>query len=59
MAQAPCPASGTYRPRRARHFPLYWLAEEHYETQQRLYDERFARRYGFWRAEIERTLFAF
>ena len=59
MEQPPCPASGTYRPRRARHSPLYRLTEEHYETLQRLYDERFAQRYGFWRAEIERTLFAF
>ncbi len=52
-------AAAAYRPRRARESPLYRLAEAHHETFKQVYDERFAGRYGFWRAEVERTLFAF
>ena len=48
-----------YRPRRVRDSPLYRLAEEHFETFKQVYDDRFASRYGFWRAEVERTLLAF
>jgi hypothetical protein len=35
------------------------LAERHQETFKQVYDERFFERYGFWRAEVERTLWAF
>jgi hypothetical protein len=59
MATAACDALGSYRPRRARDSPLYRLAETHHETFKQVYDERFAERYGFWRAEVERTLWAF
>ena len=59
MAEAACLTAPAYRPRRARDSPLYRLAEPHHETFKQVYDERFAVRYGFWRAEIERTLWAF
>ena len=59
MADAACVVPARYRPRRPRDSPLYRLAEEHYESFKQVYDERFTERYGFWRAEIERTLFAF
>jgi len=52
-------SSGVYRPRRPRESPLWRLTEEHLETFKQVYDDRFAERYGFWRAEIERTLLAF
>jgi hypothetical protein len=58
MAEAACAAPAAYRPRRARDSSLYRLAETHHETFKQVYDERFAVRYGFWRAEIERTLWA-
>lgn len=59
MASAACEDAPTYRPRRARESPLYRLTETHHETFKQLYDERFAERYGFWRTEVERTLWAF
>jgi hypothetical protein len=59
MAGTSCATLPAYRPRRARDSPLYRLAETHHETFKQVYDERFAERYGFWRAEIERTLWAF
>jgi len=59
MADAACSGPAAYRPRRARDSPLYRLAETHHETFKQVYDERFAGRYGSWRAEIERSLFAF
>ncbi len=52
-------SSGVYRPRRPRESPLWRLTEEHLETFKQVYDDRFAQRYGFWRAEIERTLLGF
>jgi len=48
-----------YRPRRPRDSPLWRLTEEHLEPFKRVYDDRFASRYGFWRSEIERTLLGF
>ena len=59
MADAACSGPAAYRPRRPRDSPLYRLAEAHHETFKQVYDERFAGRYGSWRAEIERSLFAF
>ncbi len=59
MADSACTGPAAYRPRRPRDSPLYRLAEAHHETFKQVYDERFAGRYGSWRAEIERTLFAF
>ena len=51
--------SGVYRLRRPRESLLWRLTEEHLETFKQVCGDRFARRYGFWRAEIERTLLAF
>jgi hypothetical protein len=59
MADAACLGAAAYRPRRARESPLYRLAEAHHETFKQVYAERFAERYGAWRAVIESTLFAF
>jgi hypothetical protein len=39
-----------YRPRNPRATPLYQLLETHFETLKRQWEERFERRYGFWRA---------
>src|SRR3972149_11626876 len=59
MAEAACDGPAPSRPRRARESPLYRLAETQYETFKQVYDQRFAERYGAWRAVIEGTLFAF
>jgi hypothetical protein len=38
---------GVYRPRRPRVSPLYRLIEDHFEQFATVYDERFARRWGY------------
>ena len=40
---------GVYRPRRPRASPLYRLLEDHFREFTTVYDERFARRWGYWR----------
>ena len=50
-----CPAvqsARVYRPRRPRQTPLYRLVEQHHEQFQRVYAERYQKRYGFWRPVI-------
>jgi hypothetical protein len=42
-----------YRPRRPEVTPLYRLAETHYEEVKAQWDERFERRYGFWRGFVD------
>jgi hypothetical protein len=59
VAEAACAPAVPYRPRRPRESALYRLTEQHLETFKQVYDERFAQRYGFWSAEIERTLLGF
>ena len=54
MAEIAARPACLYRPRRVRDSALYRLAEEHLETFKQVYDDRFASRYGFWRAD--RTL---
>jgi hypothetical protein len=48
-----------YRPRDPRVSDLWRLMNQHFETFQRVYDERFAAKYGFWRPIIERSVTAF
>lgn len=38
-----------YRPRNPRATSLYQLVDNHYETVKGLWEDRFERRYGFWR----------
>lgn len=44
-----CSAPHRYRPRNPRATPLYQLLETHFETVKGNWEERFERRYGFWR----------
>ena len=44
--------SGVYRPRRPQASPLYRLIEDHFEEFSTVYDERFARRWGYWRSVV-------
>lgn len=48
-----------YRPRRPRESPLYALVDECYDEVKGSWEERFERRYGFWRGTIEDAGFAF
>ena len=54
-----CPAVNRvalYRPRRPCESPLWRLLDQHYDEFQRVYDQRYQKRYGFWRPVIERTV---
>jgi len=42
-----------YRPRNARATPLYQLLEAHYEDVMAVWEERFERKYGFWRGFVD------
>jgi hypothetical protein len=43
----------TYRPRRPRESPLYTLVDECCDEVKGSWEDRFERRYGFWRGMIE------
>ena len=55
-----CPAvsgaTALYRPRRPQASPLWRLLDRYRDEFQRIYDERYQKRYGFWRPVIERTV---
>ena len=44
--------SGVYKPRRPQASPLYRLFEDHFEEFSTVYDERFTRRWGYWRSVV-------
>ena len=51
----PCPASidaRVYRPRQPRASPLYRLVERSFDEFERVYAERYQKRYGFWRPVV-------
>ncbi len=45
-----------YHPRNPRASPLFQLFETHYETVKSVWEERFERRYGFWRGLYDTTV---
>ena len=45
-------SSGVYRPRKPQASPLYRLIEDHFEEFSTVYDERFSRRWGYWRSVV-------
>ena len=48
-----------YRPRDPQASDLWRLMDRHFETFQRVYDERFQAKYGYWRPIIERSVMAY
>jgi len=48
-----------YRPRDPQASDLWRLMDEHFDTFQQVYDERFAAKYGYWRPVVERSVAAF
>ncbi len=48
-----------YRPRNPRASGLWQLFDRHFDAFRRVYDERFAEKYGFWRPIVERSVTAF
>jgi len=55
----PSGAPPLYRPRSPRQSPLYQLLDAHYERVKDLWDERFERRYGFWRGRWDTAVARF
>jgi hypothetical protein len=54
------PASpAAYRPRNPRASSLYQVLETHFETLKRLWEERFERRYGFWKTYWDPAVFSY
>ena len=48
-----------YRPRNPQASGLWRVMDRHFATFQRVYDERFEAKYGFWRPIVERSVTAF
>ena len=42
-----------YRPRNARASPLYQLFENYYEDVKAVWEERFEKKFGFWRGFVD------
>jgi hypothetical protein len=54
-----CPAASltrVYRPRQPRAPPLWQVLERYFHEFERVYDDRYQKRYGFWRPVIRRTV---
>lgn len=51
------PALGcVYRPRKPQNSPYFRCVEEHFETFEQIYEERFERQYGFFRPYVRRVI---
>ena len=48
-----------FRPRNPRDSGLWQLLDRHFDAFRRVYEERFAEKYGFWRPIVERSVVAF
>ena len=59
MTAACCHPLPLYRPRDPQASDLWRLMDRHFDTFQRVYDERFQAKYGYWRPIIERSVRAF
>lgn len=56
----PCAKPPTlYRPRDPQASDLWRLMDQHFDSFQQVYDERFQTKYGFWRPVVERSVRAF
>ena len=44
--------SGVYKHRRPQASPLYRLIDDHFQGFSNVYDERFSRRWGYWRQVV-------
>ena len=51
-----CVYPDEYRPRQPKSTPLFRLLDTHYEEFRDVYDERFAKRYGFWRSVTDEVV---
>ena len=49
--------SPVYQPRNPQTSQYYQCIEDHFETLEQVYDERFAEQYGFFRAYVKRVIY--
>jgi hypothetical protein len=51
--------SSIYRPRNPRDSAYYRCVEDHFETLEQVYEERFERQYGFFRAYVRKVIYRY
>jgi len=51
--------SSIYRPRKPQESQYYQCVEDHFERFERVYDDRFAKRYGFFRSYVKRVIYRY
>jgi len=51
--------SSTYRPRKPEESQYYQCVEDHFETLEQVYDDRFAKQYGFFRPYVKQVIHRF
>ena len=51
--------STVYRPRKPQDSQYYQCVEDHFETLEQVYDERFAKRYGFFRPYVRQVIYRY
>ena len=48
-----------YRPRKPQDSQYYQCVEDHFETLEQVHDERFAKKYGFFRPYVKRVIYRY
>lgn len=51
--------SSIYRPRKPQGSQYYQCVEDHFETLEHVYDDRFAKQYGFFRSYVKRVIYRY
>ena len=51
--------SPVYRPRKPQDSQYYQCVEDHFETLEQVYDERFAKQYGFFRPYVRQVIYRY
>ena len=53
------PIRGVYKQRNPKETPLYQCIEDNYEEFKQVYDDRYEKTHGYWRAVVEEAIFAY
>ena len=51
--------SPIYQPRKPQNSQYYHCVEDHFETLEQVYDERFAKKYGFFRPYVRQVIYRY
>ena len=51
--------STVYRPRKPQDSQYYQCVEDHFETLEQVYDERFEKQYGFFRPYVKQVIYRY